>query len=53
MKQKCKYYRKCGICGAYDEQSEMIRTEESSTGWVCEDCYYANHTGYKTEEGVL
>ena len=46
-----KYYRKCGECGSRHEQSEMIRTDLSDNGWLCQtdlsdngwlcqDCYY-------------
>ena len=34
-----KYYRKCGACGTRYEQSEMVRTERSTNGWLCLDCY--------------
>lgn len=33
-----KYIRKCGICGARYEQSEMQRDEDSPNGWICHDC---------------
>ena len=43
MKQKHeprnrKYFRVCGICGEKHEQSEMIRTDESPNGWMCQEC---------------
>lgn len=37
-----KYYRKCGECGSRHEQSEMIRTDLSDNGWLCQECYYNN-----------
>lgn len=37
--KKRKYIRKCGCCGDRHEQSEMIRTDESPNGWVCQECY--------------
>lgn len=40
--KKRKYYRECPYCGKRSEQSKMIRTNESSTGWVCKDCYDEN-----------
>lgn len=45
-----KYFRKCGICGDRYEQSEMIRTDESSNGWVCPECYYDLHAELYEEE---
>lgn len=38
-----KYYRKCGICGQRDEQSNMIRTYEVDNGWCCVDCWENCH----------
>ena len=38
-KKKRKYYRICGECGHRFEQSDMIRTKDSDTGWLCKDCY--------------
>lgn len=38
-----KYFRKCGICGKRDEQSNMVRDNGSPNGWLCEDCYNENH----------
>lgn len=46
-KGKRKYYRKCGVCGERQEQSEMIRTDHSSNGWVCFDCHNAEHPEYE------
>lgn len=46
-KKKRKYYRKCGICGKRQEQSEMIRCIESPNGWLCVDCYAAKHIEYE------
>lgn len=37
--KKRKYIRKCGHCGERYEQSDMIRTDESPNGWLCENCY--------------
>lgn len=45
-KKKRKYYRKCGVCGHRHEQSKMIRTNESPNGWLCIDCYVAEHPEY-------
>lgn len=39
QKKKRKYYRKCGCCGARYEQSEMIRTLHTDSGWICRDCF--------------
>lgn len=41
-KQKRKYYRKCGVCGRRHEQSEMVRTNNSTNGWICLDCWTDN-----------
>lgn len=38
-----KYYRKCGVCGDRHEQSEMIRTNDSENGWMCDICYSDTH----------
>jgi hypothetical protein len=38
VKKKRTYNRSCGICGIKDEQSFMIRTNESPNGWMCRDC---------------
>ena len=43
---KRKYFRKCGVCGERHEQGEMIRTEQSANGWICHECYYAEHPEY-------
>lgn len=43
MKKKRKYYRKCGVCGKRHEQCEMVRTNNSPNGWICEDCYIEEH----------
>ena len=48
--KKRKYYRKCGVCGERHEQSEMIRTDKSPNGWICLDCYHAEHPEYEIEE---
>lgn len=45
-KKKRKYYRKCGVCGERYEQSEMIRTNNSSNGWLCFNCHNAEHPEY-------
>ena len=45
-----KYFRKCGICGERHEQSDMIRTEQSPNGWLCEECYYSEHPEYEIDE---
>lgn len=50
MSKMRKYYRKCGICGERYEQSEMIRTDQSSTGWVCKDCHADEHPEYDEED---
>lgn len=42
-KKKRKYFRKCGVCGERDEQSNMIRTNDSENGWMCESCYTDTH----------
>lgn len=34
-----KYNRKCGVCSAIFEQGEMVRTDESPNGWLCESCF--------------
>ena len=46
MKKKRKYFRKCGVCGARHEQSDMIRTACSPNGWLCDDCHRAEHPEY-------
>jgi hypothetical protein len=48
-KKKRKYFRKCGRCEARLEQSDMIRTDKSPNGWLCSDCYYAEHPEYLDE----
>ena len=45
-----KYYRKCGICGCRLKQSEMIRSNESPNGWLCEDCNISLHPEYDCDE---
>lgn len=50
MKKPRKYFRKCGVCGERHEQSEMIRTDCSPNGWLCEDCYRDDHLEYEIEE---
>ncbi len=45
-----KYYCKCGICGERYEQSEMIRTDESPNGWICEDCRATLRPEYDCDE---
>jgi predicted RNA-binding protein YlxR (DUF448 family) len=47
-KKKRKYFRKCGVCGERHEQSEMIRTNKSPNGWLCEDCQRDEHPEYDT-----
>lgn len=47
--KKRKYYRKCGICGERYEQSEMVRDECSSTGWICCDCCMGVHPEYEED----
>lgn len=37
------FRRKCGVCGCRHEQSEMIRTNNSSNGWICIDCWNDNN----------
>ena len=37
--KKRKYYRKCGECGKRCEQSDMVRTNESTNGWLCRQCF--------------
>ena len=49
MKKKCNY-RVCGICGERHEQDDMIRTDNSHTGWVCFDCYSTEHPEYEIDE---
>lgn len=49
-KKKRKYYRKCGVCGERHEQSDMIRTNQSPNGWICEDCYRNEHPEYDIDE---
>lgn len=44
---KRKYYRKCGKCEERHEQSEMVRTDESPNGWLCEDCIREEHPEYE------
>lgn len=39
VKKKRTYNRTCGSCGEKNEQSQMIRTNESPNGWLCCDCY--------------
>ena len=46
-KKKRKYYRKCGICGERYEQSDMVRTNQSSNGWLCLDCHNIEHPEYE------
>lgn len=50
MSKKRKYYRKCGVCGSRHEQSEMIRTDKSSNGWICSECHDAEHLEYEINE---
>lgn len=49
-KRKRKYYRHCGVCGERHEQSDMIRTDESPNGWICEDCSVTLHPEYDCDE---
>ena len=48
--KKRKYFRKCGICGERHEQSEMIRTNNSPSGWICFDCHSAKHPEFDIDE---
>ena len=48
--KKRKYFRKCGVCGERHEQSVMIRTDNSPNGWICLDCYNAEHPEYDADE---
>lgn len=50
MQKSRKYFRKCGICGERHEQSDMVRTNESSTGWICQDCLLRIHPEYDVDE---
>lgn len=50
VKKKRKYYRKCGVCGERHEQSDMIRTNQSSNGWLCMECHLHFHPEYDCEE---
>ena len=50
MKTKRKYFRKCGRCGERHEQHEMHRTEQSMSGWLCDECYKGLHLDYDIEE---
>lgn len=49
-KKKRKYFRKCGVCGERYEQSEMIRTNQSSNGWMCLDCYNIDFPEYNIND---
>lgn len=49
-KKKRKYYRKCGVCGERYEQSDMKRTLNSPTGYLCYECIGAEHPEYETDE---
>ena len=51
-KKKRKYFRKCGVCGERLDQSEMIRTDQSSNGWICADCYYEKYPEYEMDGDV-
>lgn len=51
IKKKRKYYRKCGICGKRDEQSNMVRTDESPNGWLCQQCYEESIVAYDWDDG--
>ncbi len=48
-KKKRTYNRKCGICGDRHEQSIMVRTNQSSSGWLCQKCAYDLHPEYEIE----
>lgn len=48
-KKSRKYFRKCGVCGEVNEQSNMIRTNSSPNGWMCKDCKYKEHPEYEEE----
>jgi len=52
-RQPRKYVRKCGICGERYEQSEMKRDRCSPNGWICCDCFAAEHPEYDDESVVL
>lgn len=45
-KIKRKYYRKCGECGVRQEQSDMVRTNQSANGWLCILCLRNMHPEY-------
>lgn len=49
INKKRKYYRKCGLCNAQHEQSDMIRTNNSPNGWLCIDCQIQKHPEYEIE----
>ena len=48
--KKRKYYRKCGVCGERNEQSNMVRTNESPNGWMCINCHNAEWVGFGDDE---
>ena len=52
MKRARKYYRKCGVCGARYEQSDMYRDEGSMSGWLCPQCFVAKHIEYFLEDEI-
>jgi len=47
---KRKYYRRCGICGDRDEQSNMYRDDGSPNGWLCLSCFEGKHIDHWVEE---
>ena len=50
QQKKRRYFRKCGVCGERDEQSDMIRTDNSPNGWICHECVLREHPEYDIEE---
>lgn len=48
-KKKRKYFRKCGLCGERNEQSDMVRDDCSPNGWICYDCILRMHPEYEEE----
>lgn len=52
--KKRTYRRKCGGCGRAYNQKDMYRTDLSTNGWYCEDCYFAIdqiiHNCYSADE---
>ena len=52
IKKKRKYFRKCGCCGARYEQSEMIRTLCTDSGWICQECFNEIDLDYTDSMGT-